>query len=203
MDVRYHSIEKAAESWRFVQKIPNYRTVVGELLFRHIFELAPSAISLYGFGIDIDDAEVEIGVREDVYKSPVFLRHARGVVSMLETAINMMLEGDLTGLADTLRGLGARHVGYGVLPAHYTVVEAALLKTLQTALKKKHWSNRSEKHWSAVFKFIAMAMMMGAHQKLEMKQEQRRESAGGTMLVISVLSSSLRKLEDIYDQYAQ
>lgn len=144
---------------------------------------------------------METGVPEEIYKSPVFLRHARGVVSMLETALNMMLEDDLAGLADTLRGLGARHVGYGVQPAHYMVVEVALLRTLELGLKKK-WTSGLQKHWSAVFKFIAKAMMMGAHQKLEVKQEHRRDS-GGTTLVISVFSTSLRKLESIYDHFAQ
>jgi hypothetical protein len=172
------------------------------LHFHHrIFELAPGAISLYGFG-DGAEADEETGVPENLYKSHAFVRHARGVVSMLETALNMMLEDDLEGLADTLRGLGARHVIYGVQPAHYMVVEAALLRTLQIGLKNK-WTPSLQKHWSAVFKFIAKAMMMGARQKLEMKKENRRDSMGGTMVVFSIISSSFRRLEGIYDHYAQ
>eukprot|EP00980_Cylindrotheca_fusiformis_P003919 scaffold869_cov150-Cylindrotheca_fusiformis.AAC.4 len=162
----------------------------------------PTTIALFGF-IDDEEVDAETGVVEDVFHSPVFLLHAKAVVSMLETALNMMLEGDLAGLARTLRGLGGRHFNYGVQPEHYRVVEAALLKTLQTTLKKKYWSNQLERHWSAVFKFIAKAMMIGAHQKLDVKQEKRQESAGGTMLVLSILSTTLRKLEDIYAEYAQ
>jgi hypothetical protein len=172
------------------------------LHFHHrIFELAPGAISLYGFG-NGTEADVETGVPESLYKSPAFLRHARAVVSMLGTALIMMLEDDLEGLADTLRGLGARHVIYGVQPAHYVVVEAALLRTLEIGLKNK-WTPSLQKHWSAVFKFIAKAMMMGAHEELEVKQERRLDSSGGKMFVLSYISLSFRKLEDVYDHYAQ
>eukprot|EP00980_Cylindrotheca_fusiformis_P016396 scaffold4887_cov118-Cylindrotheca_fusiformis.AAC.6 len=202
MDVRHDSIRKASDSWKIVQQVPGYRIVFGELLFRHIFASDPSAVKLFHFVKD-EEVDLETGVVEDVFQSPIFIRHAKGVVAMLETSLHMMRDDDLPGLAGTLRGLGGRHFNYGVQPKHYLLLEAALLQALHTTLGKKRWSNRLEKHWSAVFKFIATAMMMGAHQKLDVKKEEREEAAGGTMLVLAVFNTTLRKLEDIYDQYAQ
>ena len=34
MEIYLSAIEKAAETWEIIQAIPNYETVVGELLFR-------------------------------------------------------------------------------------------------------------------------------------------------------------------------
>ena len=136
MELYYCSIERAVESWKAVQaNIPNYEEVVGRLLFQQIFQLAPDAISLYGFGTEIiENPKLVNIVPEHVYNLPSFVTHAKHVVSMLETALTMMIKRELGNLSLALQSLGARHVEYGVKPPHYNIVETALLRTLQLGL---------------------------------------------------------------------
>jgi Globin len=170
MKVYYHALEAAAESWKIVKTLPEYQSLVGELLFREIFEQAPAAISLYQFGERIDCAKSG-GVPEAVYSMPAFKVHAERVVDTLETAIKMMLGDDMNHLALTLQRLGARHLEYGVLPQHYRVVETALLRTLEMGLKE-HWNETLRKGWQAVFKFLAKAMMCGCEHEVEIVKEE-------------------------------
>jgi hypothetical protein len=117
MELYFRAVEHSVESWKLVQKLPNYESLVGELLF-------------------------------------------------------------------------ARHVEYGVQPAHYIVVETALLRTLEGGLQE-HWTTDLRKEWAAVFQFVANAMMLGAgnepatlHLKV-MKQSER------TMLFLSCSGMSI------------
>mmetsp|Transcript_16083 Transcript_16083/g.28099 ORF Transcript_16083/g.28099 Transcript_16083/m.28099 type:complete len:452 (-) Transcript_16083:160-1515(-) len=178
MEVYVQAIEAAVNSWKIVQTIPDYEGVVGETLFRKIFELAPGAISMYHFGEGAETANVIVAVPELVYSLPAFRVHAKKVVSMLETALVMMLgnndNDNMNELALALQGLGAKHVDYGVLPQHYMVVETALLRTLQAGLKD-HWTEELRKSWAAVFKFVSKAMMAGSQHELEIIKEERFE----------------------------
>jgi hypothetical protein len=170
MKVYCTAIESAAESWKLVQALPDYQTLVGELLFREIFEQAPAAVSMYHFGEDVS-VSVE-GVPEAVFALPAFELHAQRVVKTLESALLMMLGENMNDLALTLQQLGARHVEYGVLPQHYRVVETALLRTLKKGLAE-HWTQELRKSWAAVFKFLAKAMMAGCEHELEIIKEEQ------------------------------
>jgi hemoglobin-like flavoprotein len=60
-----------------------------------------------------------------------------------------------------LQGLGAIHLAYGVVPAHYDAVRESLLTALaQTA--GKSWSVEEEMAWRRAFELIADAMLTGA-----------------------------------------
>ncbi len=60
-----------------------------------------------------------------------------------------------------LQGLGAIHLAYGVVPAHYDAVKESLLIALaQTA--GKSWSAEEEGAWRRAFELIASAMLHGA-----------------------------------------
>lgn len=54
------------------------------------------------------------------------------LMSMIGAAVGKLE--DLDTLVPILQGLGRRHDGYGVRPAHYDTVGAALLQTLEQAL---------------------------------------------------------------------
>jgi hypothetical protein len=170
MKLYFHAVEAAAESWDIVKSLPDYRILVGELLFRQIFELAPAAMSLYHFGNGLDCTQRS--VPDMVYAMPSFKRHAERVVETLEAALTMMLGNDMHDLALTLQHLGARHLEYGVLPHHYRTVETAFLRTLEKGLKEK-WTEGLKKGWQAVFKFLAKAMICGCEYELEIVKEER------------------------------
>ena len=65
--------------------------------------------------------------------------------------------------------LGARHVEYGVLPAHYGIVGEALLYTLETALGDK-WIPRVKNGWTLIYGLVSTAMMTGAQRRLDQKE---------------------------------
>ena len=163
-----------------------------DIFFYRIFDLAPGAISMYGFGVDVDSNDIP----ESLFNSPVFLSHATRVVGMLQTALMLMLEDKLEDLAEALQGLGKRHVSYGVQAAHYIIVETALLRTLAIGLGDK-WTPKLRAHWGAVIKFVAQAMMAGAASAVVIKR------ASATLRLFSVVSKAITALENVYVDYAE
>jgi hypothetical protein len=128
-----------------------------------IFELAPAAMRLFTFA---DDFEEDYTATE-LYESQQFLRHARGVVKMLDRALGMLQGPDLELLKEVLRELGDRHVEYGVLPEHYPIVGEALLSTLETALGDKLWNEKVKSGWAAVYDIVSSSMVQGANSLIE------------------------------------
>jgi hemoglobin-like flavoprotein len=64
-------------------------------------------------------------------------------------------------LDDTLKGLGTRHIKYGVLPQHYPMVGNTLLKTLAGVLAAD-WSPEMEQAWTEAYGIVAQLMLAGA-----------------------------------------
>jgi hemoglobin-like flavoprotein len=63
-------------------------------------------------------------------------------------------------LSNLLKGLGTRHVKYGVLPSHYPMVGGALLNTLATCLEAA-WTTETEKAWTEAYTAITQLMLSG------------------------------------------
>ena len=135
-------------------------------MFFRIFEIAPPALGMFSFGPEFADDE------EKLYQSAKFKRHAAGVVTMLDAAVNM-LGPDLEPATKALTRLGAVHIAFGVLPAHYGIVGEALVHTLKTALGEG-WTPLVAKGWTMIFGFVSTAMMAGATNELE-KQIRRKD----------------------------
>ena len=106
------------------------------------------------------------------YSNPRFKSHARKVVEMLDATVNM-IGPDLEPLADALKGLGKKHVAYGVLPAHYGIVGEALLHTLGAALGDK-FTPKVKTGWGSIYRFVSSNMIDGADQYLRKLQERRK-----------------------------
>lgn len=83
---------------------------------------------------------------------------------MLTEALVMVLQRleDGAWLTATLRGLGARHVGYGVTDEMYDWVGDALLTTL-AEVAGSDWSPRVAQAWTDAYGAIAGLMLEGAH----------------------------------------
>ena len=80
----------------------------------------------------------------------------------------MQMIGAAVGLLDkphvlvpVLRQLGARHGGYGVMPAHYDAVGAALLKTLGQGLGDA-FDAPTRDAWVAMYTIVATTMIAAA-----------------------------------------
>lgn len=152
------TVQKVKDSWDIVLQIPNCTQVAGELLFRNIFRTAPGAHKMFPFGKEFDRVE------DRMFKGRLFKKHAKNVVDMLDSAVQM-LGPDLNELEEILVALGAKHVGYGILPEHYPIVGQALLETLATALGEQFTDDLRD-CWSGVYGFITSSMLKGANQSL-------------------------------------
>ena len=61
-------------------------------------------------------------------------------------------------LIPSLRGLGRRHIKYGVLPSHYPMVGNSLIKTLKFYLGS-NWTAEIERAWLDAFELITSTML--------------------------------------------
>jgi nitric oxide dioxygenase len=113
-----------------------------------------------------DDFEEDYTATE-LYESQQFLRHARGAVKMLDSALGMLRGPDLETLQEALRGLGERHVEYGVLPEHYPIVGEALLSTLEMVLGDKLWNDKVKSGWAGIYDIVSSSMVEGANGLIE------------------------------------
>lgn len=64
-------------------------------------------------------------------------------------------------LSNALKGLGARHVKYGALPAHYPLVGNSLLKTLEQYAGEA-WTSEVKEAWVGAYGAITELMLEGA-----------------------------------------
>ncbi|CAB9496308.1 TNF receptor-associated protein 1 homolog, mitochondrial [Seminavis robusta] len=156
--VSEETVAKVQDSWEIVLQIPDCTQAVGELLFRNIFKLAPGAHKMFPFGKGYEKVE------DKMFKTRMFKRHAKNVVSMLDSSVQF-LGPDLEELEETLVNLGAQHVGFGILPEHYPIVGQALLDTLAAALSDEFTEDLKES-WAGVYGFITTSMLKGANESL-------------------------------------
>ncbi len=69
-------------------------------------------------------------------------------------------------LENALKGLGTRHVKYGVLPQHYPMVGGALLKTFE-ALLGSDWTPELKQAWIDAYGSVTQLMLEGADYPTE------------------------------------
>lgn len=81
------------------------------------------------------------------------------LVMVLATAVGSLDR--FEQLEPVLSDLGARHAGYGVEPAHYAVVGAALLETLEAGLAE-FWKPEVAEAWAVAYHALSGAMLAGA-----------------------------------------
>jgi hemoglobin-like flavoprotein len=64
-------------------------------------------------------------------------------------------------LVNALKGLGTRHVQYGVLPLHYPMVGSSLLKAFEATLGAA-WTPDVHQAWTEAYGVVAQLMLEGA-----------------------------------------
>ncbi|GAB4238906.1 MAG: globin family protein [Stanieria sp.] len=64
-------------------------------------------------------------------------------------------------LESALKGLGTRHLKYGVLPEHYPMVGGALLKTFEIVLQSD-WTPELKQAWIDAYGSVTQLMLKGA-----------------------------------------
>jgi hemoglobin-like flavoprotein len=81
------------------------------------------------------------------------------LISILATAVANVKTFDK--ISDAVRQLGARHVGYGVLPSHYPTVGASLIATLEKGLGDD-FTPAVKGAWLACYAVVSAEMLKGA-----------------------------------------
>ncbi|GAC1465092.1 MAG: hypothetical protein NVS2B14_08730 [Chamaesiphon sp.] len=106
------------------------------------------------------------------------------LMDSLVLVVDNIRNGDV--LADALRGLGTRHITYGVIPGHYPMVGGAILKTFESYLGPD-WTPEVEQAWKDAYQAIASLMLEGAEYSKEdiklmnpSQQEVTRTGASST-----------------------
>ena len=110
------------------------------LFYARLFELDPAVRSL--FHTDLRD-------------------QGRKLMQMLAVAVNSL--DNLTSLGPALHALGRRHIDYGVSPAHFETVGAALLWTLDRGLGAVFTPDVRDA-WAAVYAALVDVMLEGMRQ---------------------------------------
>lgn len=114
---------------------------------------AQAATLFYGRLFDIDPS-----ARELFAGRPMHVQHEK-FLSTIDTLVQML---DYPPqIIEDLQALARRHVGYGVLLAHYEPVGASLLWALEQGLGDR-WTPDVARAWSELYMFIAGVMKRAA-----------------------------------------
>lgn len=89
-------------------------------------------------------------------------RQAAKLMTMLAAIVDGL--GDLAALRPIAADLAARHVAYGVTPAHYEPVGEALLWTLKQSLGDA-FDAETEAAWETAYVALSLMMVESAYQK--------------------------------------
>jgi hemoglobin-like flavoprotein len=134
-----NQIKIVKESFALVAKIP--AETVGELFYNRLFEIAPEVKPMFG---NSDMTE-----------------QSRKLIGMLAYVINKL--DSLEAIIDEVAKLAKRHVKYGVQPAHYQPVGAALLWTLEKGLGT-NWNGELASAWTLCYVTLSGAMIAACEE---------------------------------------
>jgi hemoglobin-like flavoprotein len=115
--------------------------LTGELFYRRLFELDPSLRSM--FKADMQE----------------MTRQLMQTVGMIVTGLSTPHE-----VMNLVAERGRKHVGYGVIEAHYETVRTVLLWTLDQILGSE-FTPEAQAAWTEAYDFIAKVMRDAAFRK--------------------------------------
>jgi hemoglobin-like flavoprotein len=119
-------------SWDFI--ILN-TSEAGNIFYGKLFELDPSLRNLFKGDMD---------------------SQSRKLVSLITFVVHKL--NNLDEVINDVVALGKRHAGYNVKPDHYNTVAAALLWTLELALKDQ-WNDKMKEAWVEVYTVLSGTMV--------------------------------------------
>lgn len=125
------------DSW---QKVVPIKDTAAELFYNKLFTLDPAVKTLF---------------KGDMKEQ------GRKLMAMIATAVNALDK--LDTIVPAVQDLGRRHGGYGVKPAHYDTVAAALLWTLGQGLGDA-FTDEVKQAWVEAYTILATTMQNAAAQ---------------------------------------
>ena len=116
------------------------------------------------------------------------------LASLVFVVENLKKPGALT---EALQGLGARHVNYGALPAHYPLVGNTLLKTFEQYLGEC-WTAETKQAWVDAYRVITEVMLSGADyspDSIQLESPTVEEVDEATGLKVKLLEESFEQVK--------
>ncbi|MGK7936747.1 MAG: globin family protein [Xenococcaceae cyanobacterium] len=105
-------------------------------------------------------------------------------------------------LVNTLKGLGARHVKYGVLPKHYPCVGNSLLTTFEQYLGD-NWTPEVKQAWVDAYGAISEIMLDGAdYSQADIALEASVKTKDESLLDIELIESSFAQIRPRLSEFA-
>ena len=133
--MNHDTITNVQQSWALIKPIAPQ---AAQMFYTNLFALDPTL--------------------QPLFKGDMAAQGAK-LMQMIGAAVGKL--DDLGTLVPILQGLGRRHGGYGVMPAHYATVGAALLKTLAEGLGDA-FTPVVKQAWTDVYGVIASTMIEAA-----------------------------------------
>lgn len=133
--MNHDTIQNVQQSWALVKPIAPQ---AAQMFYANLFALDPTL--------------------QPLFKGDMAAQGAK-LMQMIGAAVGKL--DDLGTLVPILQGLGRRHGGYGVMPAYYATVGAALLKTLAEGLGDA-FTPAVKQAWTDVYGVIASTMIEAA-----------------------------------------
>jgi hemoglobin-like flavoprotein len=118
--------------------------VAAALFYGRLFEIAPETRELFRYDLG----------------TPGMARQGAKLMQTLAVAVTHL--DDLGAVLPSVEALARRHVAYGVTPAHYDSVEAALLWTLDQGLGDA-FTPQVRAAWTELYTTLATAMQRAAY----------------------------------------
>lgn len=91
-----------------------------------------------------------------LFENTTMQKQRKHLFESLVFVVNSLNEPDV--LSDALKGLGSRHVQYGVLPQHYPMVGNSLLKAFSETLGTA-WTPAVRLSWAEAYETISQLML--------------------------------------------
>ena len=107
---------------------------------------------------------------------PMFPGDITALKGHFEAALALVVRNleDMAVLQDSLRDLGAQHVGWGAKPEDYFVVRDVLVRAIRGA--SAAWTEELESDWRSAITAIAVPMLQGAAVHTAVVAEQLADS---------------------------
>jgi hemoglobin-like flavoprotein len=112
---------------------------LADRMYANIFTAAPAALALFA-GADM------AAQKQKLFATLVMLRNSLRNLDMM---------------VPMLHALGERHAHYGVQPAHYPIVGAALIAAME-AVGGDEWHPEYSESWTAAYRIVQETMLSGA-----------------------------------------
>jgi hemoglobin-like flavoprotein len=125
--------------------------------FKQVTPIADQAAALFYRRLFELDPELKALFKGDMTEQ------GKKLMQMIGVAVNGLTR--LEEIVPAVQQLGKRHVGYGVTPAHYDTVGAALIWTLELGLGKS-FTPQVKDAWAAAYTLLA-GVMIDAGQAAE------------------------------------